>query len=270
MKILLISPNNVYATNRLKEEALKQAITIEQFSVKDLVQNNLTINPKNYDLLYVRFAYPYFQEIFNLIEKFREASVRVVDDVASVFELDPNKLADGEKLFAAGISTPKTFAFAEIGKLSFPFILKTKFGFGKKEVFLVNNETEVEKVLENFNSEELLAQEFIQADAEYKVICTGYKSVEKVLKFKTLKDSFGIDNKNFAVLDKAEHRGVVGLVENGSKVLGKQLSKADVLESNGKYYVVEINRSPGFQSFEKLSGENIAEKFITYLKNLDK
>ncbi len=60
---------------------------------------------------------------------------------------------------------------------------------------------------------------------------------------------------------------VVYLAEVASKLLGRELSKVDILEDHkGKFYILEVNRFPGLKSFEQLTGFNVAKEFVKYLK----
>lgn len=60
---------------------------------------------------------------------------------------------------------------------------------------------------------------------------------------------------------------VVALAERAARVLGRELAKVDILEDQrGNLFVLEVNRWPGFQNFEKLSGYNVAWEFVSYLQ----
>ena len=57
------------------------------------------------------------------------------------------------------------------------------------------------------------------------------------------------------------------IAEKASKVLGRELSKIDILEDYmGKLYILEVNRFPGLKSFEELTGFNVAGEFVKYLE----
>jgi glutathione synthase/RimK-type ligase-like ATP-grasp enzyme len=189
-----------------------------------------------------------------------------VDANLNVENLDLNKLADNQELLKVAISAPESFEYKDFSKLALPMVVKAKFGFGKKQVSLCNNQEQLEKFALNYKDGEVLVQKFVPAEFEYKVITVGYKSISKVIKFKTWAGGFGIDPQDCQILDSKNCPEVCHLAEAAAKVLGKELAKTDILESAGKLYVVEVNRSPGFESFEKLSGENVAAEFVAYLK----
>ena len=42
-------------------------------------------------------------------------------------------------------------------------------------------------------------------------------------------------------------------------------SHADILEKDGKFFILEVNRFPGLESFEKLTKYNVGKEFLKYL-----
>ncbi len=60
---------------------------------------------------------------------------------------------------------------------------------------------------------------------------------------------------------------IVQLAEQSSLLLSRELAKVDILESKGKFYILEVNRFPGLRSFEELTLFNVTAEFISYLQN---
>ena len=58
---------------------------------------------------------------------------------------------------------------------------------------------------------------------------------------------------------------IVYLAEQSSELLKRELAKVDILESAGKFYVLEVNRFPGLKSFEELTKFNVTAEFLRYL-----
>jgi glutathione synthase/RimK-type ligase-like ATP-grasp enzyme len=171
---------------------------------------------------------------------------------------------------------------------AYPYILKWVYGFGGQHVYLVRTKEDYNRVVQKYPLEELLVQEFIEAQYEYKVMTVGYTSLPVVLKIKTSGSSFRPDFKNYTVchpeLDSGSSMNdrtildssfrwndttqkVVALAERAARVLGRELAKVDILEDQrGNLFVLEVNRWPGFQNFEKLTGYNVAGEFVRYLQ----
>ncbi len=319
MKILVISPKGVYAAVRLAEEARSQKIEVSVMDMYELQSCAFKVDIKGFDVLYVRNPFSnnlakHLPEVVDLAKQFRLAGKKVVDSVIAKGILAEGKWADYQKLEAAGLPIPKTDALLNflLSTFHFPLILKWIYGFKGKHTFLIKDQTDLDKVLERYPKEELVFQEFIPAEYEYKVITVGYKALPVILRFnidsatkrpdfnkylaihtpttspryagysslkkeETLR-SASEDSSVASPTDKegwlAKRDGVVGadkmqtltnLAEQSSHLLGRELSKVDILESKGKFYILEVNRFPGLDSFERLTGYNVAGEFIKYL-----
>jgi glutathione synthase/RimK-type ligase-like ATP-grasp enzyme len=80
-------------------------------------------------------------------------------------------------------------------------------------------------------------------------------------------DGFKADFGTREVILSDEYKNVVDLAETGSRVLGRELAKTDILEDyEGKFYILEVNRSPGLRDgFEEGLGVNVVRGFLEYL-----
>lgn len=271
MRLLLISPNNVYATERLTVEGEKMGFSVAAMEVKELGKINFDINLSDFDALFIRQAYlvgpqptKYLQAIINLAQKFQQAGKVVIDQNIGTGQLGRGKLKMLEKLEQQSIVIPKTSLLTQ-AEPSYPFIAKWIYGFGSKHTYFVRSQVELEKIKSHYPIEELMAQEFVTAEYEYKVITTGYKSLPVVLKLATNR-KFLPDLKQVEVLPMSKAPAAVAVAEKSAKILGRELAKTDILEANGQLYVLEVNRWPGFQYFEKVSRFNVANEFLNYIK----
>lgn len=270
--ILLISNHSSYATLRLVEEAEKQGCKLTVLSVLDLKNVSFEIDFKDFDVLYIRDPYlkqsaEYLPEIIKLAKKFKNEGKKVVDLVIAEGSLGEGKLSDYIKLKNSGILIPETQELTNSQNLQFPVILKWNYGLKGKNVFFVKDIFGIKRVLEKYPQNEIMVQEFIPAEFEYKVITIGYKALPVVLKFGISPKTFRPDFNNFEVLNSGQAKIVADLGQRAARVLGRELSKIDILESLGKYYVLEANRFPGLKSFENLTGFNVAGEFVRYLQN---
>ncbi len=161
----------------------------------------------------------------------------------------------------------KHYAFFRNSGLEKPIILKWIYGMRAKNVFLVKNEHKLEMIYNCYPKGELMLQEYIKADYEYKVITVGYRSLPVVVKFEIQNSKFQINFKTGKALNvKDVNPCIVELAEKASKILGRELAKVDILEKDGQFYVLEVNRCPGLKSFEKISNFNVAAEFVKYLQ----
>lgn len=275
--ILLISPKNVYATNRLIEEASKSNIPMAVLSMEELVDKNFEADIYRYNVLYIRSPFingspKHFPQIIALAKKFKAADKRVVDGVIAEGELGEGKMADYERLRNAKLPIPKTLNY-ELGirNYEYPFIVKWTYGFKGRGFFFIQNKKDLENIPKHIPKNELMVQEFIDADYEYKVITVGYKALPAVLRLKINKKTHRPDfgQKKFVKgkeLGNMKITEVIGLAEQASKILKRELAKVDILQKDNQFYILEVNRWPGLKSFEELTHFNAAQSFIEYLK----
>lgn len=78
-------------------------------------------------------------------------------------EVGFDKLKTIEFLKDIGVSFPKTIIFSELkDELSYPYIIKSRSGYGSKSIFKITSETEKNKYLKDFP--DFIAQEYIDVD----------------------------------------------------------------------------------------------------------
>jgi glutathione synthase/RimK-type ligase-like ATP-grasp enzyme len=214
---------------------------------------------------------------------------------------------------AAALGARNDSASYPLSTTRYPLILKWNYGFKSKHTFLARDEAVLNGVVQKYPADELLIQEFIPAEFEYKIITVGYKALPVALRFKVKDGGFRVDFREYRVIQtpttpsrlaghpslaggeaprkipehprsissffKEEYpakRGevvgvekiqkIIRLAEQSSALLSRELAKVDILESAGKFYVLEVNRFPGLKSFEELTKSNVTADFLRYLQ----
>lgn len=272
--ILLVSPKHVYATKRLIQEAAKAGAELEALDILELAKRQFKVDLNKYQTLFARQAYPYFQQIVRLAKDFKKFGKRVVDERIAEGDLGYGKMQNYATLKRAGLPIPKTRRLSNVGRRKniFPCIIKWDYGFKGREVFLVRNQRQLANIEGKFLKKELLVQEFIPADYEYKVITVGYKSLPVVLRFAINPKTFRPDFANYRVIHRPTANPsaarAVRLAEKSARILRRELAKVDLLEKDRKLYILEVNRWPGLKSFEEQTHYNAAGDFVAYLKEI--
>ncbi len=268
MKLLLISPIRAYATKRLVAEVADQKIELTVMPIGELARLNYAVNPADYDALYIRQAYLEFDrqasaehlsKVIDVARQFKDAGKVVVDQSIAEGDLGLGKYEALKKLRQGGIQVPGTDG------LSYPFIAKWNYGFGSKHTYLIKTPDDLKKPQQKYSSDQIIMQEFIKADFEYKLITVGYKSLPVIIKLKMNHNKFLPDLTQPQVLSINEVPAVVELAETAAKILKRELAKVDILEAGGQLYLLEVNRWPGFQHFETVSKFNVAAEFLRYI-----
>lgn len=288
--ILVISPTNTYAAKRLIEEAKRTGLVLDVLTPRLLAKADLRMLASRYKILYVRNPFyaqspVYLPYVISLAEEFKSSGKTVVDENVAEGRLGLGKWEDYQNLKTAGILAPKTEKLKpgvyENPKLR-PCVLKWVYGLRGKSCFFIQpaqTNVEIKNILAAHPAHEWLMQEYIEADYEYKVITVGYNSLPLILRFKIKSSGFMVDYQSAEVfglsaggfLSPASEQAtllkrVSSLAEDASRVLGRQLSKIDILQKGKKFYVLEVNRFPGLKSFETLTKYNVAAEFLAYLR----
>ncbi|MBL8030165.1 MAG: ATP-grasp domain-containing protein [Candidatus Doudnabacteria bacterium] len=278
--ILLISNKESYASQRLLEELQNAGCKAVAFSVNELFESKNKLDIRKFSVLYVRNVFcnqspQYLPQVVELAKSFIKDGKKVVDENIAVGFLALGKWEDYKKLKAAGILMPETRVilddaiFENLNKT--PWVLKWVYGMKARHVYLVHDLAQLKKIYAKYPKGELLLQQYIPADYEYKVITVGYKALPKVIRFDISsacgQNKFKIDYKSGKALDAKDiNPHIIELAEKAAAVLGRELSKVDILERQGQCFVLEVNRNPGFSSFEKISKFNVAKEFVRYLQ----
>lgn len=262
MRILCISPSHTYAAVRLKEEASKLNVDLEIIPAINLASQRVRV--KDYDLLYVRFAFPDFPRVLKLAKEFNNLAKPVVDQEWINPELNASKLTAYSMLEKHGVPFPTTRRFSMVTQ-NYPRLIKWVYGFGGKHVWMVKNKHQLTGLLQKYPRKELFEQEYIEADYEYKVITLGYKSLPFIMRHTIHPKRKMADLENYRIMSKNELPGLTVLAEKAAFATSRELAKVDILEQSGKWYVLEVNRSPGLKIQEAISRQNLFKEFLIYL-----
>jgi glutathione synthase/RimK-type ligase-like ATP-grasp enzyme len=256
-------------------EARKSGLELKICEAREVAYSPHQFAPSDFDLLYIRNPYfrgspEFLPSIIELAERFTAQGRPVVDANLAQGNLGKGKMFDYERLVKAGVSVPQTQWFSAVKNIRLPVVVRWNFGLKAKGVFKVETQAELQVVQNRFLPKDLLLQELIVADFEYKVVTVGYKTLPKLLKFAIKPGGFGLDFSQVQILEASEKMPAVLLAEQAAKILGRELAKADILEKDGQLYLLEVNRYPGLKNFEQVTGYNAFRDFLAYLQKKSK
>ncbi|MEO5976367.1 MAG: RimK family protein [Chryseolinea sp.] len=213
-----------------------------------------------YDALFIRETTFVNHHTFRFAKKAQSLGVCVIDDPESILKCT-NKVYLNELLNANKILTPKSFVISRDNhkelpkKLPFPFILKQPDGAFSKGVFKIKDEDEYKSVCkrEFEKSELLIAQEFLPTTFDWRVgiidgkplyVCKYYMATAhwQIVNWNGEKDQQEGDVETISV-DQAP-AGLIRTALKATSLIGKSLYGVDLKESEGKFYVIEINDNP--------------------------
>ena len=215
------------------------------------------------------------QIIFRMdtLHRLENLGVKVINS-ASAIERSVDKYYTSTLLEDAGILTPKTIttesfrsavqAFEELGGDVVVKPLFGSFGVGMVRVDDRDVAHRVFKALQMARNV-FYIQEFIpHGNQDIRAFVIGEKVVASMLRVgETWKTNIarGAKPKAYRISPKLEK-----LCVKASRVVGCDYAGVDILKSekDGRFYVTEINSTPGWQALQKATGTNVARSLIEY------
>jgi RimK family alpha-L-glutamate ligase len=282
MRLLVVTHDEIYGIRRLKEEARFLGHEVEAVALRDL---SFTVDAQGRraslhgadvlegrDCLYLRHFYPYFAETLLLAEMAAGRGISVVERRLAEGHFVQNKMYDYWKLADAGLPVPRVFQTFRAGNakdllpgVGAPFVAKGVHGARGRYVFKVERPSDIAENLSDDLVGAFNFQEFLEIEAEYRVIVIGGRAIGAMRKFNPEGDfrhnmSVGAEGE-IAVLPAP----LLELCERAAVLLGREFAGVDLAIAAGKPYILEVNRRPGFQGFEEVTGLNVAKAFIEYV-----
>jgi RimK family alpha-L-glutamate ligase len=267
--------NQTNAFDWLANEARKfnidiKILFIEDFSICSGNNNFVLYQNKNLELpdFIIMRGYE-----FMLSNHFETIGIPVINTYQSMF-LSLNKMLTHQILTSKNIKTPKTIfnfnhEYNYVNLADFfqnnKFIVKAIDGSKGENVYLVNNQTELETAVKNCNNN-CIVQQFIETSfgKDIRAWVIGNKVVASVLRYS--ETSF---ISNFSQGGKVAVFEMTKEIENlavfSAKSLGLEFAGVDILFDNNGYTVCEINGNAGFRSISSISNENIPYKLFEYI-----
>ena len=253
--------------------AKKNNIDLIMFNTaEELDEEELKERIKNCDIFYNSTAENFAIEFEKTIE---ELGKKVIDSSKAYYYTE-DKWMLFLKCREHRIPTPNTILLLddistvrkELKKFNqWPVILKRVNGCMGEFVEKASNLAESEKIIKKFwkrGSERLpiIAQEFIKSPS-YRVTIIGNKIIQTALKESKGWKSTGVYEKRFRrfKVDKELKK----ILKKLFKIININVCGIDFLKKDGKWMVLEVNSSPGFDFFES-EREKLNAELLTFLK----
>lgn len=277
----------------LEEEANKRGHKVVRFSSADfsfrMKGNKFTVisqfNIKEIDIFLVRGIYrSYFVDNIHF-NKATESLLflRYVNDILKKPIVDErlatrpiimSKMATSMDLSKADLPQPTTFQFRHkkeilknLDNLPYPVIVKNPAGRKGKNIYKIDTKETLKKFLNKMpNLMPFLFQEFLPTDGDIRALVVGYKAIGAMKRHLVPGDfraniSQGADAEKFELTPKVKE-----LAEKAARITETEFAGVDLIESKGKFYVIEVNRSPQFKGFRKYTKVNPSPFIIDYLE----
>ncbi len=286
MRVVWLAWEEIYTTRRVQAAAQAQGLELETCNIHDISFNieggkaqvwgcgrNLL---ETCDGLVVRTFYPYISEALTVARLFHDAGKVVIDESLTDEGYAVSKMHDHLVMAEAGIPTPRTWqlfnprqveALAE--ELTYPCLLKGVHGARGNHVYLVNDAEQLHRRLWHYPYGELLLQEYLPAAEDYRVMVVGYRALPVMVSRRPPKGDFRTNyalGGHFERQDLAAYPAFQDLAEKAARALRREITAIDLRLKGDQPMVLEINRQPDFEGFERATKYDVASEVVGYLR----
>lgn len=226
------------------------------YFVKDIYFNKSTES-----LLFLRYAH-------DILKK------PIVDERLVTRQTIMSKMATSLDLSKKNLPQPQSFQFQTKKKvlenaasLPYPIIAKNPAGRKGENIFKLEDRTKLETFLNEMPAQmPFIFQEFLETDGDIRVLVVGYTAIGAMKRHLVPGDfraniSQGADAEKFELTEET-----TSIAEKAARVTETEFAGVDLLESNGKFYIIEVNRAPQFRGFKKYTGLDPSPFIIDYLE----
>jgi ribosomal protein S6--L-glutamate ligase len=285
MKLAVLGPSKAsmgYTTTRLIEEAKSARIKTDHVPV---VEVQLKVNDK-IDAVYGKKSLGKYDYVLPRIDSKRaEIGYPVMRflDILGVRKPYPadtvlmahNKFITLERLAFSGVDVPETYLTGSksvakdiVKKGKLPMLLKLLSGYGGQGVMIMESKEAASSTIETMQTlkQQILIEKFLKNPGEdIRGVLAGD---ELIASYKRVAAS-GEIRANIHAGGRGEAFKLTPEMEEiafkSAKAIGARICAVDMLESNGKPSVLEVNINPGIKGIEKATGINVAKRIIDFV-----
>lgn len=241
-------------------------------------------NLDQYDVMLVREVFLYAKYTINIIAYMRNKGKLVVDNNLSLVKHTMNKVTDGQKIAQAGLPFPKTLycpTFTNYmanmnyiqNEIGFPLLLKHKAAGKGSSIFKMNDRLDLENKLIDLNEDRAAGryyiQEMLDLKADYRVLVIADQvigAMQRIPKKGEFRANFSLGGtvKPVELTDEMRDIAARAAVATDSNFGGVDI----VYTTDNKPYLLEVNRTPGFEGFMSAHGIDIPKLFVDYIEKL--
>ena len=204
------------------------------------------------------------------IEELRKRKKIVIEKNISDYYIN-SKLAEGVRLIRKGLYYPRTYQISDrknkiiLPKNIFPAIVKPADGARGRDIKLIKNKPELYNFL-NKHTEDFLIQEYLEIKWDVRVFVVGNKVLGGIKRHVLEGDcrsnaSLGSAVECYKITPETKKIALAATKALGYAVAGVDLAW---VENKKSWYVLEVNISPQWHAFKRITGINPADSIIDY------
>lgn len=157
-----------------------------------------------------------------------------------------------------------------IKKLGLPLVIKECFGSFGEQVYLAENKNQIINILQKIGVKPLILQKYIKTSygRDIRIEVIGNEVVASVYR-ENKNNDFRANITNGAIAeDFAPNRDQINMALTACKILNLDFAGVDILfGENDKPILCEVNSNAYPLNVQKITGVNIVEKILLYIKN---
>ncbi|MFH1461182.1 MAG: hypothetical protein ABIF84_02060 [Patescibacteria group bacterium] len=284
MKLLIIGSPRSKESQLLKEASEKRSHLVKIIPIAELIfkgEKTLSIRArqgldiKNFEAVLFRAINRHIIEAKIIAQYMKDKKRVVVDEVLANGNYECHKFFTHSRLWAKQIFQPTTFFIFNpvnlkevVRKIKPPFIVKHIKGMRGRSNFRFNSQKEL---FDFFKKKERLGryliQEWYPAKYYYRTLVLGSKVLGAMKRL-----SLHCQDRPKIPLSQRSKKarlsdGLKKISLRTAKAMKIELAGLDIMpDSHGRLRVLEINRSPQFRRFSRVTGIEVAEEIIKYLE----
>lgn len=286
MKVVWLGWEEVYTTRRAQEAARQQGLELIVCNIHDVSFDieghkaglfGLGLNLlEACDGLVARTFYPYISEALTIARLFRDAGKVVIDKSLTDEGYAVSKMHDYLVLAEQGLPCPRTWqlfnprqveSLAE--QLRYPCVLKGVHGARGEHTYLVHTTEQLHRRLWHYPYGELMLQEYLPAEEDYRVFVIGYRALPVMVSRKPPNGDFRTNHAlggQFASRALDEFPGFQSLSEQAARALRREITAIDIRVKGQEPMILEVNRQPDFEGFERATRFDVAGEVARYIR----
>jgi len=204
----------------------------------------------------------------NISKYLEDNNVRVCNN-SKVAEICNDKYKTFQYLKANNIDVLETYELQNIQEYNFPIVVKSKFGHGGSEVFLINNYEQLFEITKQYNKNNLIIQPLVDKGKDKRTYIINNKIVLSMLR--TSESDF---RSNFSLGGHAKMSPLSNkekkLIDKVLKLFNFDFAGIDIIYKNDKPYINEIEDVVGSRMVYKYTNFDIIKEYIDYIERIYK
>lgn len=231
----------------------------------------------DYDVYLIRDIWHAMKKSIIIINWLKHNNKTVVDNNLAEVQYTINKIRTFFELAKEGICVPKTLYPQSkthfqncIEEIGYPVVIKSNSAGKGAFVYKCDDELAVKELLKQIEKsghkyEKYMIQEYIPYKRDLRVFVLGGEAVAVMHRIPKPGHFQANYSKGGTVEITELTQAIKAIAEQAAKATSAEFGGVDLLETDrGSYYVLEVNRTPGFAGISKATGQDFGEKVIQY------